>query len=113
MSSIMWLLACASTRSVYATPAAAHVLAACLQARSDRDGRSGIKATVAGALRRTPVPVLTFHGLADAQNPPTGRLRAEAEWIESVPDALAGWARHNRCDLGGAGDPPGPPSTMR
>ena len=62
-----------------------------------------------------PVPVLTFHGLADPQNTYDGHLpdRGE-EWLESVPEALASWARHD----GGKGDAilddaPGPLSTMR
>jgi len=62
-----------------------------------------------------PVPVLTFHGLADPQNPYDGHAAGRgAEWLESVPDALAGWARHNSCK-GDAilEDPPGPLSTMR
>ena len=47
-----------------------------------------------------PVPVLTFHGLADTQNPYDGKAPGRgAEWLESVPDALAGWARHDGCDL--------------
>ena len=34
--------------------------------------------------------------------------------MESVPDALAGWARHDGCDLEVIlEDPPGPLSTMR
>jgi polyhydroxybutyrate depolymerase len=61
------------------------------------------------------VPVLTFHGLADPQNTYDGHVpdRGE-EWLESVPEALAGWARHNSC-RGNAilDDPPGPLSTMR
>lgn len=62
-----------------------------------------------------PVPVLTFHGLADPQNPYDGHAAGRgAEWLESVPDALAGWARVNACK-GEAilDDPPGPLSTMR
>jgi polyhydroxybutyrate depolymerase len=62
-----------------------------------------------------PVPVLTFHGLADGQNPYDGHAPGRgAEWLESVPEALAGWARHNGC-TGDAilEDPPGPLSTMR
>lgn len=61
------------------------------------------------------VPVLSFHGLADPQNTYEGHVESRgAEWLESVPDALAGWARHNGC----AGeavleDPPGPLSTLR
>src|SRR5689334_17899358 len=61
------------------------------------------------------VPVLTFHGLADPQNPYDGHAAGRGpEWEESVPDALAGWARHNGCK-GDAilDDPPGPLSTMR
>ena len=61
------------------------------------------------------IPVLTFHGLADPQNPYDGHAAGRgAEWEESVPDALAGWARHNGCK-GDAilEDPPGPLSTMR
>ena len=62
-----------------------------------------------------PVPVLTFHGLADPQNPYDGHAVGRgAEWLESVPEALAGWARHDSCK-GEAilEDPPGPLSTMR
>ena len=61
------------------------------------------------------IPVLTFHGLADPQNPYDGHAEGRgAEWQESVPEALAGWARHNSCK-GDAilDDPPGPLSTMR
>jgi polyhydroxybutyrate depolymerase len=61
------------------------------------------------------VPVLTFHGLADPQNPYAGNAVGRGgEWLESVPEALAGWARHNGCK-GEAilEDPPGPLSTMR
>lgn len=61
-----------------------------------------------------PVPVLTFHGLADPQNPYGGHAAGRgAEWLESVPDALAGWARHNSCKGDVVlDDPPGPLSTM-
>ena len=61
------------------------------------------------------VPVLTFHGLADPQNPYDGHAAGRgAEWEESVPDALASWSRHNKCK-GEAilEDPAGPLSTMR
>ena len=61
------------------------------------------------------VPVLTFHGLADQQNPYDGHAAGRgAEWLESVPDALASWARHDSCQ-GDAilDDPPGPLSTLR
>ena len=60
------------------------------------------------------VPMLTFHGLADPQNTYDGHVAGRnGEWVESVPEALAGWARHNGCK-GDAilEDPPGPLSTM-
>jgi polyhydroxybutyrate depolymerase len=62
-----------------------------------------------------PVPVLTVHGLADAQNPYDGKAPGRgAEWLESVPDAMAAWAQHDGCDLKVVlEDPPGPLSTMR
>ncbi len=62
-----------------------------------------------------PIPVLTFHGLADPQNPYSGMAAGRgAEWLESVPDALAGWARHNGCGSNVIpDDPAGPLSTMR
>jgi len=61
------------------------------------------------------VPVLTFHGLADPQNPYDGHAEGRgAEWLESVPDALAAWARHNRCAADVImEDPAGPLSTLR
>ena len=68
-----------------------------------------------GPCKGRPVPVLTFHGLADPQNTYDGHAAGRgAEWLESVPDALAGWARHDSCK-GDAilEDPPGPLSTMR
>jgi polyhydroxybutyrate depolymerase len=62
-----------------------------------------------------PIPVLTFHGLADPQNPYAGKAEGRgAEWLESVPDALAGWAAHNGCAPDVIlDDPPGPLSTIR
>ena len=68
-----------------------------------------------GPCKGRPVPVLTFHGLADTQNPYAGKAEGRgAEWLESVPDALASWARHNGCGLDVVvDDPPGPLSTMR
>ena len=68
-----------------------------------------------GSCNGRPVPVLTFHGLADPQNPYDGHAAGRgAEWLESVPDALAGWARHNSCKGDVIlDDPPGPLSTMR
>jgi polyhydroxybutyrate depolymerase len=68
-----------------------------------------------GPCNGRPIPVLTFHGLADPQNPYDGHASGRgAEWEESVPDALAGWARHNACKGDVIlDDPPGPLSTMR
>jgi polyhydroxybutyrate depolymerase len=43
------------------------------------------------------VPVVTFHGLADPQNTYAGMAPRGDEWVESVEDALAGWASHNGC----------------
>jgi polyhydroxybutyrate depolymerase len=61
------------------------------------------------------VPVLTFHGLADPQNTYDGHVEGRGgEWVESVPEALAGWANHNGCKAEAAfEDPPGPLSTLR
>ncbi len=68
-----------------------------------------------GPCNGRPVPVLTFHGLADPQNPYDGHAAGRgAEWLESVPDALASWARHNSCKGDVVlEDPAGPLSTMR
>lgn len=61
------------------------------------------------------LPVLTFHGLADPQNTYDGKAEGRGdEWLESVPDALAGWAGYNNCDPKVIlEDPAGPLSTMR
>jgi polyhydroxybutyrate depolymerase len=61
------------------------------------------------------VPVLTLHGLADPQNTYDGHVAERgAEWLESVPEALASWARHNGCNADAVlEDPPGPLSTLR
>ena len=61
------------------------------------------------------IPVLTFHGLADPQNPYAGHAAGRGDaWLESVPEALAGWAGHNGCDPDVIlDDPDGPLSTMR
>ena len=61
------------------------------------------------------IPVLTFHGLADPQNPYGGHAAGRGDaWLESVPEALAGWAGHNGCDPDVIlDDPDGPLSTMR
>jgi polyhydroxybutyrate depolymerase len=68
-----------------------------------------------GPCEGRPVPVLSFHGTADTQNPYAGHAQGRGgEWVESVPDALAGWAGHNRCtDRVIVDDPPGPLSTLR
>jgi polyhydroxybutyrate depolymerase len=61
------------------------------------------------------IPILTFHGLADTQNPYAGQAPGRgAEWLESVPDALTAWARHNGCKADAVmEDPEGPLSTLR
>ena len=61
------------------------------------------------------IPVLTFHGLADRQNTYDGKAEGRGdEWLESVPDALAGWAQHNGCNADVIfEDPEGPLSVMR
>ena len=54
-----------------------------------------------------PVPVVTFHGLADTNNTYAGHARDE--WVESVEDAILGWATKNGCNLTRVEeDPPGP-----
>jgi polyhydroxybutyrate depolymerase len=74
---------------------------------------SGLRAPAATCPTR-PIPVLTFHGLADPQNPYDGHVPGRAAWVESVPDALAGWAAHNKCKAKLVfEDPAGPLSTMR
>jgi polyhydroxybutyrate depolymerase len=62
-----------------------------------------------------PIPVITLHGLADTQNPYAGKAEGRGEeWLESVPDALAGWANHNGCKPSVIlEDPDGPLSIMR
>ncbi len=61
------------------------------------------------------IPVLSFHGLADRQNPYDGQAAGRGEeWLESVPAALAGWAAHNGCSPDAIlDDEPGPLSTLR
>ena len=68
-----------------------------------------------GSCSGPPIPVLTFHGLADPQNTYDGHASGRgAEWLESVPEALAAWARHNSCKGEVVlDDPAGPLSTMR
>ena len=59
--------------------------------------------------------MLTLHGLADPQNTYDGHVEGRGgEWVESVPEALAGWAKHNGCDGEPMlDDPAGPLSTLR
>ena len=45
-----------------------------------------------------PVPVMTFHGTADATNPYGGN--DDDRWGYSVPQALKRWSRINRCETG-------------
>jgi len=60
------------------------------------------------------VPLITVHGLADLTNPYEGHGDRGAEWVESVPEALAGWASHNRCHPKLLQeDQPGPLHTVR
>jgi polyhydroxybutyrate depolymerase len=60
------------------------------------------------------VPVLTLHGLADPQNTYDGHAEGRgAEWLESVPEALAAWARYDGCNANAVfEDLPGPLSTL-
>ena len=94
----------------------AHVVVARVQAES----RIAAIAPMAGLRWPGPcegraIPVLTFHGLADPQNTYDGHVEGRGgEWLESVPEALAGWAKHNGCDGEAVlDDPPGPLSTLR
>jgi polyhydroxybutyrate depolymerase len=68
-----------------------------------------------GACAGRALPVLTLHGLADPQNTYDGHApNRGGEWVESVPEALAGWARHDGCRREPVlEDPPGPLSTLR
>ncbi|MGQ3050463.1 MAG: alpha/beta hydrolase family esterase [Roseateles sp.] len=60
------------------------------------------------------LPVLGVHGLADLTNAYEGGGDRGGEWVDSVPQALAGWATHNRCQPKLAQeDPPGPSHTVR
>jgi polyhydroxybutyrate depolymerase len=60
------------------------------------------------------VPVITVHGTADLTNPYEGHADRGADWVESVAEALAGWAAHNHCQPKLVQeDPPGPAYTVR
>jgi polyhydroxybutyrate depolymerase len=109
---------CVDSARVYATGfsgGGAHVVAAWVQAqRAYRSHRTGGGIALARSLQWTARPILTFHGLADPQNTYDGKANRGAEWVESVPEALAGWAGHNGCnDKVILEDPDGPLSTMR
>lgn len=62
-----------------------------------------------------PMPVFTVHGLADPLNTYDGHAEGRGgEWVESVPEAVAGWAKHNGCNADPVlEDPPGPLSILR
>ncbi len=112
--------ACADERRVYATGfsggARMSSLLACKLARriAAIAPMAGLR-WPAGRCERRAIPVLTFHGLADPQNTYDGHVEGRGgEWHESVPEALAGWAKHNGCDGEAVlDDPPGPLSTLR
>ena len=91
-------------------------LLGCRLGSAHRGHRAGVRARFPGPCNGRRVPVLTFHGLADPQNPYDGHAEGRGAGVASraSPEALAGWARHNSCkgDVM-LDDPPGPLSTMR
>jgi polyhydroxybutyrate depolymerase len=110
--------ACADTQRVYATGFSGGARMSSLLACKLNDRVAAI-APMAGLRWPGPcagraIPVLTFHGLADPQNTYDGHAANRGgEWEESVPEALAGWAKHNGCDGDAVlDDPPGPLSTL-
>ena len=110
--------ACTDERRVYATGFSGGARMSSLLA-CNLSGRIAAIAPMAGLRWPGPcegraVPVLTFHGLADPQNTYDGHVAGRGgEWLESVPEALAGWAKHNGCHGDAAlDDPPGPLSTL-
>jgi len=110
--------ACADTQRVYATGFSGGARMSSLLACKLNDRIAAI-APMAGLRWPGPcsgraIPVLTFHGLADPQNTYDGHAENRgAEWVESVPEALAGWAKHNGCSgEPKLDDPPGPLSTL-
>jgi len=112
-------LACADAARVYATGFSGGARMSSLLA-CKLNSRIAAIAPMAGLRWPAPcegraIPVLTLHGLADPQNTYDGGVPGRGgEWIESVPEALAGWAQYNGCDAGVIfEDPPGPLSTMR
>jgi polyhydroxybutyrate depolymerase len=111
--------ACTDTRRVYATGFSGGARMSSLLACKLNDRVAAI-APMAGLRWPGPcegraIPVLTFHGLADPQNTYDGGVAGRGgEWVESVPEALAGWATHNGCDgEPKLDDPAGPLSTLR
>jgi polyhydroxybutyrate depolymerase len=111
--------ACADEQRVYATGFSGGARMSSLLA-CKLDTRIAAIAPMAGLRWPGPcagraVPVLTFHGLADPQNTYDGHVAGRGgEWLESVPEALEGWAKHNGCDGEAVlDDAPGPLSTLR
>jgi polyhydroxybutyrate depolymerase len=111
--------ACTDTQRVYATGFSGGARMSSLLACKLNDRVAAI-APMAGLRWPGPcegraIPVLTFHGLADPQNTYDGGVEGRGgEWVESVPEALAGWAVHNGCDgEPKLDDPAGPLSTLR
>jgi polyhydroxybutyrate depolymerase len=111
--------ACTDQRRVYATGFSGGARMSSLLACKLNDRIAAI-APMAGLRWPGPcqgraIPVLTFHGLADPQNTYDGHAANRGgEWDESVPEALAGWAKHNGCrGEPKLDDPPGPLSTLR
>ena len=110
--------ACTDERRVYATGFSGGARMSSLLACKLNDRIAAIAPMAGlrwpGRCEGRAVPVLTFHGLADPQNTYDGHVASRAgEWDESVPEALAGWAKHNRCKGDAVlDDPPGPLSTL-
>jgi polyhydroxybutyrate depolymerase len=111
--------ACTDTQRVYATGFSGGARMSSLLA-CKLNARVAAIAPMAGLRWPGPcegraIPVLTFHGLADPQNTYDGGVEGRGgEWVESVPEALAGWAMHNGCDgEPKLDDPAGPLSTLR
>jgi polyhydroxybutyrate depolymerase len=110
--------ACTDERRVYATGFSGGARMSSLLACKLNDRIAAIAPMAGlrwpGSCEGRAVPVLTFHGLADPQNTYDGHVASRAgEWDESVPEALAGWAKHNKCKGDAVlDDPPGPLSTL-
>ena len=110
--------ACTDGRRVYATGFSGGARMSSLLACKLNDRIAAIAPMAGlrwpGSCEGRAVPVLTFHGLADPQNTYDGHVASRAgEWDESVPEALAGWAKHNKCKGDAVlDDPPGPLSTL-